>query len=319
MATTLRFGALPSTSVIVVVPALLRSALPLALALFLRGAPRLGWNVLHLKFRQGQKVRWNEGFVDANVPLHAAVHLFLRLLNESHHHAAGTAASSAAASVLVRLPVFRRVVVNHAVHALNIQPTSGHVRGHQRHAFTVDEGLHSPVALTLRHATVKGCDVDPVHFHLFGDPVHAGSGTAKYDRSAAFPDKFTRNRRFFAVGHQPEMMIHVGDGNIGFPHFNDGGVVLILLHQLCHLIVEGGAEQDNMGIVSAAVEDITNRFHEPHVSHPIGFIKHDADGVLQHDHPAVHQIEQTPGASHQDVHTALHHAVLRAVGHTAVH
>ena len=209
--------------------------------------------------------------------------------------------------------------MNHAVHAFDIQPTSGHVRGNQGHALSVDEGLHGPVALPLCHASVKGCDVDPVHLHLLGDPVYAGSGATENDRTAAFSDKFTRNRGFFAVGHQPEMMFHAGDGNIGFSHLNNGRVVLVLLHQLCHFIVEGGAEEDNVGIVSATVQHVANRFHESHVSHSVGFVKHDADGVLQHDDTTVHQIQQTPGASHQDVHAALHHAVLRAVGHTAVH
>ena len=77
-----------------------------------------------------------------------------------------------------------------AVHALDVEATRCHIRSHESHAFSVDKRLHGSVPLALSHASMESLNRYTVFFHLFCDPVHAGTGSAKHDATAAFADEF---------------------------------------------------------------------------------------------------------------------------------
>ena len=51
--------------------------------------------------------------------------------------------------MLVRLTVFRRVVMNHTVDAFDVNATRSDIGCHECHAFSVLEALHSHVTTAL--------------------------------------------------------------------------------------------------------------------------------------------------------------------------
>ena len=87
--------------------------------------------------------------MDADVALDSNVRFLLRALNERNDNARFTTASGSTASMLVRLTVFWRVIMNHTVDAFNVNATRSDIGCHECHAFSVLEALHGHVTTAL--------------------------------------------------------------------------------------------------------------------------------------------------------------------------
>ena len=176
------------------------------------------------------------------------VHLLLRPLDKRHNDSACSTPGCTTATMLVRLTVFWRVVMNHTVDAFNIQTSCSNVSSNKSHAFSMLESLHSAVALSLGQTTVQSPNTEAVIEQFVVHPLNTKSGAAEYYRSATITNQFSRNWRFFRMRHEPKMMFHICNGNFFCTNLKADRFSLVTLDQIPNFVIECGTEKDGLSV-----------------------------------------------------------------------
>jgi len=93
---------------------------------------------------------------------------------------------------------------------------------------------------------------------------------------------------------------------------------LIALDQIPNFVVKSCTEEDGLSVWEASVKNVADRFHEPHVSHSVGFVNDNNFNILEDNCTSFHQIKQTPWASYDNVQSALKGSVLILVRNSTI-
>ena len=208
----------------------------------------LGRNVFHFKGWEGAKIGRSKINIHTYIFLETMVHLLLRPLDKRHNDSACSTPGCTTATMLVRLTVFWRVVMNHTVDAFNIQTSCSNVSSNKSHAFSMLESLHSAVALSLGQTTVQSPNTEAVIEQFVVHPLNTKSGAAEYYRSATITNQFSRNWRFFRMRHEPKMMFHICNGNFFCTNLKADRFSLVTLDQIPNFVIECGTEKDGLSV-----------------------------------------------------------------------
>ena len=113
-------------------------------------------------------------------------------------------------------------------------------------------------------------------------------------------------------------VLHVGRS---FVLASDGdflGVVQVVLRNAGYLGAHGGREEQGVSLFGHVGQDGVDAVGEAHVEHLVGLVHHYVLDGGQGDGLALHEVEQTAGGSHDDVHAAFQGLDLALDGRTAV-
>ena len=134
-----------------------------------------------------------------------------RLIPEQQRHddTRRTSTRGAARAVQVSLVVFWWVEVNHAVNAVNVETTCGHVGGHEDSKGARAEVGQGLLALTLAKVAVNSGGVDALFFQLFDETVGAALGASENDGLVKGAADRRRHLHTVHLVHRQEVVHHV--------------------------------------------------------------------------------------------------------------
>lgn len=223
--------------------------------------------------------------------------------HERHRLAEGAHAGGAADAMHVYVWIFRDVVVDDVGDALNVDPTSRQVRRHQHLNGMPAKPIHDPFALGLHQVAVDLLGVDAVTVQTLGKPPHRVFRVAEDNRQFRLP----------RVQHEPEQpvlipRIHRVEGLLDLIHRQ---LVLrhVDFHRVGHVLlgqpldVAGHRGRDQDGLVSTLDprQDILDVVPEADVQHPVHLIEHDESNRLEHQQPAVQQVDDPTGCADDEM------------------
>ena len=209
------------------------------------------------------------------------------------------------AAVLVRLAIFRRVEVNYALDALDVDAAGGNIGRHQRHAAAVDEARHRPVTLVLAESAVDCSDLKTGSSQFLTNSVNSTARAAENHAAPALLHGSTSQPGFAGVVDRPEEMLHAFHADFLRPDFDFEGMVLVFTDQDRNFIVEGRAEEECLPLPGTIVQDMAHRVDESHISHAVGFIDDHGFYVIQFQHSLFHQVNQATGTGDDNLDTLL--------------
>ena len=103
--------------------------------------------------------------------------------------------------MLVGLAIFRRVVVDYTVDALDIDSAGCDIGGDHRTALTLGEKPHRTVTLPLFHATMQNGRAHTGLVKLLTNSFNSSACTTEYDDPTTFSDRFSCDFRFHVISH----------------------------------------------------------------------------------------------------------------------
>jgi hypothetical protein len=203
--------------------------------------------------------------------------------------------------VHVILGVGRQIEVQHAGHAVDVDPTRGNVGGHQRRHLAVGERFQCPGALPLGTPTMDRRRFDAHALELLRHPVGAVARAAEHHRRACVIDEISGKRQLLRAIGFDEAMAHGGKVGFGFPNLVAHRLMLIAVDQYLHVVVECRRVQLSLAALGRHVQQLADRGQKAHVGHAVGLIDHHLVDVTEADTALLDQVGQPSWTCDEDV------------------
>ena len=216
--------------------------------------------------------------------------------------------------------VVGNVVVHHERDAVHVDTAGGHVGGDNDIELAHLEAVDGAFAHGLREVAVERGHVEPAALEFFGDFGRVLLGAYKNQHAVkvfAFQDAGER----FDLVLVPYLEIALADVLDGSRLAFDAGFAVfaqVFFDNLFNFVGHGGAEQRALGVGGNFLEDGIHVFHESHVEHLVGFVKHDGLDRTEGDGAALDVVDEASGGRDDDVRLALEGAELDGDVLTAV-
>ena len=231
----------------------------------------------------------------------------LRLLREctedGHGDALFPSTARASDTVDIILVFLRHVVVDNAIHIINVNAARGDVRRNQDGQLALLEGAHGLLALLLRNIAV-----DAVSLKSHADQIVAQ--TLAHDLRIAEDDGAFQPERadepachfnFFERRAGDGILCNVravvrvsGDGNlhlVALVHPRDGH----------NLLRDGRGEQAEIAAVLDLFDDLRHIVKETHVEHAVCLVQHNGLYLVKRERAALIMVHQPPRRGHDDL------------------
>tara|TARA_B100001559_G_scaffold311843_1_gene308826 strand:- start:73 stop:732 length:660 start_codon:yes stop_codon:yes gene_type:complete len=209
--------------------------------------------------------------------------------------------------------------MNHTIHACDVDATRCDICSDQRHALTMLEAFHGSVTTTLGQSAMEGLYRKTVISKIVTNSVDACSSSTEDNGSAALSNKFRRDVWFLGVWHQPKVVCHALHAHFFWSDFDGDWIGLVITDKIGNFVIECGAKENCLSVLLTRIKNLANRFHEPHISHSICFIKHNNRNIVKSQRASLHQIDQATRTSHKHIDTTVECTELLLVGNTPIH
>ena len=187
---------------------------------------------------------------------------------------------------------------------VDVQSAGSHVSGHEQLCQVVAELLHGQITLLLAQVTMKRLGIVSVLDELISHFLRLDLRATKddgIDARVEIDNTFQREILVTRVDHIVDVVDVLGT----FVARSDDDllvVVEIVLRDGLYLLAHGGREKQGVAVSGHALKDLVDAFREAHVEHFVGLIKHDVVDLVELCHATFHQIDETAGGSHDDLH-----------------
>lgn len=195
------------------------------------------------------------------------------------------------------------VVVEHVGNAVNVQPTGGHVRGHQNVDASLTQLIDGPLTLRLSDVTVDRRGVEPAHAQLLGEFLGQLLGPGEHDGGV--------DRLDLEQPGEGVQLAHAADGPVALPnvgprlrgaaHRDLDGVVQVGLADLAHGVRHGRGEQGDLPVRGCRLEDPLDVFDESHAQHLVRLVQHEVTDPGKIERPPVQVVDKPPRRADDDV------------------
>lgn len=212
-------------------------------------------------------------------------------------------AAGPADAVDVVFPFFGNIIIDDAVHIVDVQAAGGHVCRHQHPQAAGAEVGQDLFPDLLAQVAVDALGGDALHLEQARDAVGRVLRVAEDDDALQM-------LLFQDVSQQIDLAAHV--------HFDaeladlrlvllDGAdddlhrVPLIDPGDVHDLAGDGRGEHAQVLPVGDLLENMGHVFDKAHVQHPVGLVQHDGLDLLQADGAALHVVHEPAGGGHDDL------------------
>ena len=204
-----------------------------------------------------------------------------------------------------RIHVVGNVVVDDQGDAVNVNASCGNVGGDDGFDFAFLERVEDALPLVLTQVAVKPCNVKSVFLEAFNRQVNHALRVAENDglvvrlhanQQSPQDPEFVRptNANGIEVNGRDVQFFSVGQDKIRFVHEFMSGVN--------DFLGKGGGEQQGLFTSSHPLDDPHDVREEPHVKHPVGFVKAEELGGCEVDVTSLAHVHHATGRPNNHVH-----------------
>mmetsp|Transcript_30839 Transcript_30839/g.77420 ORF Transcript_30839/g.77420 Transcript_30839/m.77420 type:complete len:407 (-) Transcript_30839:829-2049(-) len=243
-----------------------------------------------------------------------------------HTGGAGAAGTTDAVDVLV--DVVGHVHVDDVLHAADVDTARGDIGGDEERGLAALEGAERILTLLLTAVAVDGGGREVLLGEIVLEVVGVAFGLHKDQREvvAHAEQQVDQDIALVVVSRRDadELLRDQVGGTAHAAHRQEQVVVEEARRQVLDLLGEGGAEHERLARTRVghvgALHNVADLRLEAQIEHAIGLVQHQIANVGQRDAAALHQVHQTTGRGHQDVHGSIAQlAHLLAERRAAVH
>jgi len=238
--------------------------------------------------------------------------------NQSDYKARCTRPRGSTGTVKIGLRVLRRVVMDHRIHPINVNPASGNVRRHEHGNRPIREAAQRALALRLAHAAVDDTRIDTFIGKLTGKPVGTALGPHKEQRAPRTGRDISGHRNLVLFCHGEEPVL---DGRGILRRIRDivvDGVSLMAPHELINVAIQRRRKQERLVHPLDPVKDAFDLREKAKVGHLVSLINDDDCAIRDHGVAPLKQIVQPTGGRDYNVDPASHRIGLAVDGHAAI-
>ena len=214
--------------------------------------------------------------------------------------------------------VGRRVEVQHARDAVDVDAAGRDVGGDERPDLAALERLEGPIALRLAATAVDRFGLRAELVELLGEAVGAVTGATEHERrSEGGGDAGHVARAVGALG-QPEEVLGGGDVRALLADLVPAGVVLEVVDELGDRAFERRREQQHLALGGGRADDAAHGRQEAHVGHLVGLVDDDRGHLVEPQGTHLQQVLEAAGARHDQLGALVEQLALGAVADAAV-
>ena len=231
--------------------------------------------------------------------------------------ARGAGARGAAGAVQVGLVLDRRVGVDDQADVVDVDATSGDVRGDQSLRGAAGERRHVAVTGVLRQVAVQ---LDRGHaegVELLGELLGAVLGPGEDHGAPGRSGQVDQDRQAVVGLHVQDVVSHRRDRRLGRVGAVGDRVGQEALDDDVDTGIQGGREQQPLAVARGHVHQPPHAGQEAHVGHVVGLVEHGDLDRVQAGVPALDVVGQPAGAGDEDVDAGAQPADLRVGAHAA--
>jgi hypothetical protein len=214
--------------------------------------------------------------------------------------------------------VFRRIKVNHAGNAINVNSAGRNIGGNNRLSPALAELLKGTFTLALTAVTVNGNRSHAALFKLLRHTISTALGTAEHHSRARSSNDLRSH--FYAICslHCPKHVLGSIAIRVSAGLFVAYWVVHISLNDHINIAVERCREQQGLARGRASIKQAFHLVQEPHIGHAVCLVEHNKVNLIQVNMALVNQVGQATGTSNSDIYAIAQSAELITKTNTAV-
>ncbi len=188
---------------------------------------------------------------------------------------------------------------------VDVNPSTGHVRGHQHANLAFTKTFERLDALVLWHVTRQLGGVDAITHQALFDAAYFVLAVGEHDHP--FPtvviDQVEQQLVLVGTGNGIDVLLDHVAGDVDRFDLDDGRVGGPLLGQVHHILGKGRGEQQRLafGLWRCLTNDLTYLRDKTHVQHAVGFVEHHHFDHVQMHFAALVEVQQAARCGHQDV------------------
>ena len=196
---------------------------------------------------------------------------------------------------------------------IHVETTCCHIGSYEQLHRMLAEFCHGEVTLLLRKITMKCLRIVAVAYQFVGHLLRLQFRTAEDDgKDARIIVHDTLQCGIFILGiHHIIDMVHVLGTLITAAYDDFLRVVEEVLGYLLDFLAHRCREEQRVTVLGNTGQNGVDVLRESHVEHLVGLVEHYIEHRIQLCHLAFHQVNQTSGCSHDDMHAFLQGANLR--------
>ena len=234
-----------------------------------------------------------------------AAHLVLLLyVDDAYRGAFLACAARASAAVGVVLDVVGQSVVYHVGEVVHVEAPGSHVGSHEQLRQVRAELLHREVALLLREVAVERLGIVAVAYELVGHLLRLHFGAAEDDGIYLWMvvNDTLQGQILVLCVDEIEHVVHVFGSFVAASHHYLLVFSQVALGYAFYLAAHGGREEQRVALLGHAGEYLVDALRETHVEHFVGLVEHHVCHLVELGHSAVHQVDESSGRCHDDLH-----------------